>query len=73
MNYRCKDGDLAIVIQDEPICAGNVGKVVQVRGPIMLNSRLKLICWLIKPVNRQHYLPTSLFKLKTNTPSWLSV
>jgi hypothetical protein len=82
MNYRCKDGDLAIVIQDEPICAGNVGKVVQVRGPIMLNSRLKLMCWLIKPVNRQlwhcvrsrgeHYTSYVTWKKQMEHPdSWL--
>jgi hypothetical protein len=82
MNYRCKDGDLAIVIQDEPICAGNVGKVVQVRGPIMLNSRLKLMCWLIKPVNRQlwhcvrsrgdHYTSYLTWKKQVEHPdSWL--
>ncbi len=82
MDYRCKDGDLAIVIQDEPICAGNVGKLVQVRGPILLNSRLKLMCWLIKPVNRQlwhcarsggeHYTSYVTWKKQIEHPdSWL--
>ena len=82
VNYRCKDGDLALVIQDEPVCAGNVGKIVQVRGPILLNRRLKLMCWLIKPVNRQlwhcvrsngeHYTSLVTWKKQTEHPdAWL--
>ncbi len=52
MNFRCKSGDLALVLYDEPCCSENIGKVVEVRGPIQRNSRLKLMCWLIKPINR---------------------
>ena len=53
MNFRCKSGDLALVLYDEPCCSENIGKVVEVRGPVQRNSRLKLMCWLIKPINRQ--------------------
>lgn len=53
MNYRCKSGDLALVLYDEPCCSENIGKVVEVRGPVQRNSWLKLMCWLIKPINRQ--------------------
>lgn len=82
VKYRCKDGDLALVIHDEPVCAGNVGKIVQVRGPILFNRRLKLMCWLIKPVNRQlwhcvrgngqHYTAVVTWKRQTEHPdAWL--
>ena len=53
MNFRCKPGDLALVLYDEPSCSENIGKIVEVRGPVQRNSRLKLMCWLIKPINRQ--------------------
>ena len=53
MKFRCKSGDLALVLYDEPCCSENIGKVVEVRGPVQRNSRLKLMCWLIKPINRQ--------------------
>lgn len=49
MNLRCKEGDLALVIHDEPGCEANIGRVVEVRGPLNVNLRLALPCWLIQP------------------------
>ena len=53
MQLRCKEGDLALIVHDEPSCESNIGRIVQVRGPVMHNHRLQLTCWLIKPVERQ--------------------
>lgn len=53
MQLRCKAGDLALIVHDEPGCESNIGHIVQVRGPVMHNPRLQLNCWLIKPVERQ--------------------
>ena len=50
MEMRCKEGDLALVIHDEPGCESNIGRVVEVRGPLNVNERLELPCWLIRPV-----------------------
>lgn len=49
MTLRCKEGDLALIVHDERGCESNIGRVVEVRGPVMLNSRLELMCWLIRP------------------------
>jgi hypothetical protein len=46
---RCKDGDLAVIVGDVPGCEGNIGCIVEVRGPtIRLGG---YICWLIKPIS----------------------
>lgn len=31
---RCKEGDLAFVVRDEPGCQENIGRLVTVHGPI---------------------------------------
>ena len=50
MTYRCKAGDLALVVHDEDCCRPNIGKLVRVAGPVWFNSRLRKDCWLIEPV-----------------------
>ncbi len=50
MTYRCKAGDLALVVHDEDCCRPNIGKLVRVAGPVGFNSRLRKDCWLIEPV-----------------------
>ena len=52
MQLRCKAGDLALIVHDEPGCESNIGRIVQVRGPMIVDSRA-LPCWLIKPVVRK--------------------
>ena len=49
MKLRCKGGELAIIIHDQPGCLGNIGRIVEVRGPVELNKRLGLPCWQIFP------------------------
>jgi len=57
MNLRCKSGDLAIIIYDTPECSSNIGRVVEVRGPVEFNSNywINAQCWLIKPIHRALY------------------
>ena len=55
---RCRPGDLALVIHDEPCCASNIGRFVEVDGPLELNLDLNLPCWLIRPVVRAPYAVT---------------
>lgn len=50
MHLRCKAGELALIIHDEECCRPNIGKLVQVAGPVGFNSRLRKDCWLIEPV-----------------------
>jgi hypothetical protein len=53
MTTRCKDGDIAIIINETPLCAGNLGRIVHVRGPYQYIDILGLHGWVIKPVNNQ--------------------
>ena len=53
MELRCKDGDLAVMIGDMPGCESNIGRIVEVRGPAMLNHQCGLICWRIRTVTRK--------------------
>jgi hypothetical protein len=55
MELRCTPGILALVIHDTAPCMPNVGRVVQVRGPLRINPELNLPCWLIKPVRADLY------------------
>jgi len=50
---RCKDGDLAVIVQDFEGCEGNLGVIVQVVGPARYPRGTTLICWQIKPVKRR--------------------
>lgn len=47
MKTRCKPGDLAIIVRDEIGCEKNIGKVVEVSGPIR-HSKTKGPQWLIR-------------------------
>ncbi len=40
MTLRCTDGALALVVYDEPGCESNIGRVVEVRGPVQTNPGL---------------------------------
>ena len=48
---RCKAGDTAIILFDEPECLGNVGRLVKVHPTLQINHRLELECWLIEPLD----------------------
>ena len=55
MSLRCKAGDLALVVYDEPGCESNIGRAVEVRGPVSTNPRLNLPRWLIRPAGSSRY------------------
>jgi hypothetical protein len=55
VQLRCQPGDLALVIRDTPRCACNIGRVVVVRGPLEVNRRWRLPCWLVRPVTSTPY------------------
>ena len=50
MNTRCKPGDLAIIIHDVPGCEANIGRVVHVSGPAVVDYR-GYLTWLIMPID----------------------
>ena len=45
---RCKDGDLAVVINDTIDCRQNIGHIVQIRGPVRMLKQSGMLGWLIK-------------------------
>jgi hypothetical protein len=49
MADRCKLGDIAIIIKDQPGCEANIGRVVHVGGPRVVFPRRGTV-WHIKPV-----------------------
>lgn len=55
LHLRCRPGDLALVIRDTLRCDSNLGRIVVVRGPLEVNRRWRLPCWLIRPVTSAPY------------------
>lgn len=53
MTLRCKDGDWAVITWDYLDCAPNIGRLVQVRGPV--SSIEGKPCWAIRPVTEDPY------------------
>ena len=53
MQLICRDGDLALVVQDEDLGVANIGKLVRVKGPMNFNQQLRRVCWLIEPVKAE--------------------
>ena len=51
MSTRCRPGDLAIIARDDPGYEQNIGRIVEVHGPLRLDKK-QGITWLIVPVNR---------------------
>ena len=51
MTFRCKDGDLAIIVRETPECVDNLGRLVEVKGPSRWGIGYELVCWQIRPVN----------------------
>jgi hypothetical protein len=53
VKLRCKDGDIAVITWDLPDCLENIGRLVQVRGPLKIED--KVAYWRIQPVTPQLY------------------
>jgi hypothetical protein len=75
MSLRCKQGDLALVVYDEPGCESNIGRAVEVRGPVQTNPRLGVRCWLIRPVgwSRRWRVMRDSCCARTETVTWTSL
>lgn len=54
LSLRCKDGDMTVIVCDLPGCEGNIGRIVQVRGPTKKLSGY--VCWQIKPLDNKEVL-----------------
>jgi hypothetical protein len=53
MTLRCKDGDIAVITWDYPDCLENIGRLVDVRGPMRVNEAGP--SWLIRPITPELY------------------
>lgn len=53
MNLRCSDGDIAVITWDLPECLENIGRLVQVGGPVRIECGLAK--WYICPVTPELY------------------
>ncbi len=53
MKLRCKDGDIAVITWDFPECLENIGRLVQVRGPVTMKDGVAY--WRIQPVTPELY------------------
>lgn len=49
MELRCREGELALIIREEPGCECNIGRIVTVHGPLEFSPGRGLT-WLIEPV-----------------------
>jgi len=56
MTLRCKHGDIAVIVHDTPDCRANIGRLVQVRGP--LSTFNGMVTWRICPVTPELYWVT---------------
>lgn len=70
MKLRCKSGDLAIVIHDILECAANIGRIVQIRGPLEFSSRYRHHCWLIKPVQNDLWMVDRYGRISAERVTW---
>jgi hypothetical protein len=67
---RCKPGDIALVLYDEPGCEANIGRIVQVQGPINTNPQLQLPCWLIQPFEATPWIGGDPGALRSISVTW---
>lgn len=54
MKLRCREGDLALITNDEPGCEGNIGRLVTVYGPVVAYA-IRGPSWHIEPVQPAPY------------------
>ena len=54
MKLRCREGEMALIIKEEPGCECNIGKAVTVHSPIR-NCPDKGPVWLIQPVQPEFW------------------
>lgn len=64
---RCKAGDLALVIHDEPGCQMNIGRAVVVSGPVEIHPQYGP-SWLIQPTQQGVWAVTRQGGVNMDTP-----
>lgn len=52
MNLRCREGDMALIINEEPGCESNIGRAVILHGPIKQCAE-RGPSWYIEPVHAE--------------------
>ncbi len=55
MTPRCKPGDIAVVLYDVPPCVINIGRLVEVSGPMQVNPTYGP-SWLIRPLRPEPWM-----------------
>lgn len=50
---RCRPGDLAVIVQDEPECKANIGQIVRVISEYTLFPDELGFHWLVEPQSNQ--------------------
>lgn len=72
MAIRCKPGDIAVILYDEPECLANVGRLVRVHPTLQRNLNLNLDCWLIEPLQDDPWYVSEIYGTITVRPIKLS-
>lgn len=74
MTTRCKNGDIAIVLRDSPGCEGNVGRLVEVRGPTSTSCYPGMVSWLIQQIDQhgQWFIFETDGRITRETLTWRS-
>jgi hypothetical protein len=55
MKLRCREGDVAVIVREEPGCEANIGRLVRVQGPIRVDDH-QGPTWLIDTLDSSAYL-----------------
>lgn len=57
MKLRCQEGILAVVIKAPPGCVSNLGRIVEIKGPVeyLWYQNKQYPCWSIQPVTSLPY------------------
>jgi hypothetical protein len=50
---RCRPGDLAVIVQDEPACRANIGQIVRVLKEYTEFPESLGCYWLVQPLSNQ--------------------
>ena len=60
MKLRCREGNAALIIREEPGCECNIGRVVTVQGPFKLQTE-NGPTWLIEPESSEPWTYATYF------------
>lgn len=74
MKLRCQEGILAVVIKASPGCINNIGRIVEIKGPVsnLWYQNKHYPYWLIQPVTSMPYTVYQGGRYVTEVVSWES-